>query len=191
MEEDFGGYHPTEIDKKWRGNQNTESETRSNSAPSAESYTDIEMDDPKKGAYTEMTIDGFEREYVDAVAEDFNVNLDYGEGKIEVYGPNTEEIRDFRDRLESSENKVVGPDHPVSSIMENADFSAFSALEPSDEVDRGKGAVPDGGSEDYQTMEDVSHTPPDYDGVQESMKRGDDTSGIPLTGVEHASGYDE
>lgn len=47
--------------------------------------------------------------------------------------------------------------------------------------------IADGG-----TLEDVDHNSPyeleeGYDGVQESMKRGDETSGIPLTGSEHSS----
>jgi hypothetical protein len=163
MGEDFSGYHPSEIDKKWGAGP------------------DEQQEDVEGGV---MPVDGLQRSYIDSVAEDYDISLRYDEGKVHMYGE-SEEVNDFVSEVVSGEKVMEGKNHP-------AEFSVFSALEE-DEVDRGKGAIPDGG-QDYQTLADISHKHEDSKGVQESMNRGkteqyekiadggEKTTGIPLAG---------
>ncbi|PSG99872.1 MAG: hypothetical protein BRC28_02445 [Nanohaloarchaea archaeon SW_4_43_9] len=149
---------------------------------------DIEVNDPKKGKYTELAMDQTQREYMDEVAKEFEVKVRYDEGRAEVYAPCTGELKDFVEELTSPEKRNMKTNHPEPSVMDDAEFSVFSALKP--EIDRGKRAVSDGGSKSYQTMKDVSHTHEDYDGVQKSMERGDEeVFGVPSTGSDYTTDY--
>jgi len=135
MEEHLGGIRREKLDKKLRSN-----------LPETQDYSN-------QGGL--MVIDSIQREHVDSVAEEYGVNLRYDEGKVHVYGERRE-IENFVDEVLLSEKVMEGENHPT-------EFSVFSELEE-DEIDEGKGIITDGGK-DYQTLEDVSHTSPNYDGV--------------------------
>jgi len=88
----------------------------------------------------DVRIDSVIRKDVDSVAEDYQVSVIYDEGEFSVYG-SSGEVEDFLEDVESLEKKQGETNHPVASLMQEADISVASQLEPSDD----KEVVTDGG----------------------------------------------
>lgn len=90
----------------------------------------------------DVKVDSVTREDIDMVADDYQVSVVYDEGEFSVYGESGE-VEDFLNDVESIEKKQGETAHPVKSIMQEADISVVSHLEPSDDRE----IMPDGGQE--------------------------------------------
>lgn len=105
-------------------------------------FEESRYNDPKRGGYGEIEIGNVQRADIDDIAEEYNVEVVYREGKAEVYGSTSSEIKEFMKDVESSEKTMTGSEHPSEFGFSVED--PFSVLE-NESVDRGERTVTDGG----------------------------------------------
>jgi hypothetical protein len=68
-----------------------------------------------------MPIDDVTRETVDKISQDYEVDLDYGEGVVHIRGKR-EEIEDFVEEICGSGQELEGKNHPHQSISPDAEL---------------------------------------------------------------------
>lgn len=96
-----------------------------------------------------IPMDSMERSFVDEIARDYNVRLEYDEGEAYIHGVSNEEVEEFVDDIYRAERSMEGSNHPEEFGFPETEFSINSALEnPEAEIDRGERIIMDGGKTD-------------------------------------------
>ena len=74
-----------------------------------------------------MPMDDITRETVDEIAQDYDVELTYGEGRVGIRGIR-DEIEEFVDEICDSDQIMDGKDHPHNSISSEAQLDTGSRM---------------------------------------------------------------